>query len=556
MTDRSLPRRFFPHSRNRRFAALALLSASLGLLMGEGRQEQVIEKQVPAGLMEGVLEIADDQTVSDGKGKEAVATHGKGETLWDKSKSLRVHAVKPGGPLDDSGIRKRDEVIGVQIGGKTVMFSDFHEGMRILGEGIDVTAANGGKINLKLRAGRDGSGVPVAIPKAGSFIPGHAIEKGTVEGKENKNERMFRGTSRWLAKHQGEDGLISPNGDSSPATALAGLSWMSSPNPDDQARAAKCVAHYEGVLGKDLKIWFNLQGEDCNEKINDAVAGPNLYGWAILLVSEYNWRHPDPKRTALLQKACDAYVQYHFNPSYKYKAPSKLKDDKYFKDPDGRPKEYRKEQLDFTKLNTRDPSNDVFDGLVPDPSPAMAMWCWSHCAATCGVKVPPQAFQAGIQWGTDKLQAKGKGALSRHDAACMAQALLKATGPAAALGSRMADFVAKSPLHGDESEAGMAAVAPMLMRGGVAAYRQRFPEWRWYLSLMMQPSGEAKQAACKRRAYLYNTLYFVFETDENANALAAFLLAVPARKLMMTGAAAPAAVSEGYDIKKGPESSK
>lgn len=463
--------------------------------------------------------------------------------------SLRLKWVKPGGPMDDSGARARDEIIGVQVDNKFAQFRNSKATLRYFGEALDLATGNGGQFRMKMRLGRDQGMCTVAVPKMGSFVPGQVIDKTTVDGKETKNEKLFKNASKWLIKNQAADGLV---GGSPLATLLAGLAWMNSPDINHQKQVDLIAKYCEGVLGQDLKVQVTVVGNFTKEEIsppssgpqeiNSRVAGPHLYGWAILFLSEYNWRHPSPERKAILQRACDELVEQNFNPTYFLKDPSKQKDDKYgnfYKKP------YEKAHWDFAAA----PQGDL----------AMAMWCWTHCAITSGVKINNDSVKAGCLW-AQKAAYGGKGGgvfakdkkgnyafgVSPEQAACLAQALCKTdSAELTAIGRAMAVFVAQSPLDvSNESE--IIATMPILLRAqGIAGYRQHFPAWRWYLSLMMQSAGEAKLVPFVEAAYCGDQLT---ASEHVSNAISVFLMAAPARKLMMTGGTAPVTDADPYKI--------
>ena len=534
--------------------------------------------------------------------------------------SLRLKTVKQGGAIDDSGARARDEILGIQVDSRIKMFTNAKETLHYFGEALDLATGRGGSFRMQMRLGRDAGPASVNVPKMGSFIPGYVIDKTTVDGKENKNEILMKRASRWLAKHQAADGRLPGN---PTYLALAGLAWMNSPDPAHQKSLALTVQYFEQALAKDLTIQmcpaFYSAYEDLDP--DKGIAGPHAYGWAVLLLSEYNWRHPDSARTALLQKACDEMVECNFNPTYKFKAPlPKWAEDPYYKDREFPDKAHQKGRLDFNhhqKKGTFDwelalgGTRGTSDPKVLDASDCipgdlgMALWCWTHCATTSGVKTNPEAiktaclFAQALAAGKD---AKGGAAgLSAESAAYYAQALMASDKPGlAALGKTMAAKALQAwaeqekreraptlppakPKTGDKeadkksqpaavesgieaTDTAIACMVPLVLRTqGVAGYKSNFPCWRWYLSLMMQSNGEAEQVPFVGEAYLYGACagegkgkHLLASQDgdgaaarANANAMCAYLMAMPARQLLMTGAAAPSKIDAGGEYHLG-----
>lgn len=487
-------------------------------------------------------------------------------------KSVRAGKVRSGGALDDAGVRERDEMVGAQVGGKFVAFNkDPREYLRVLGEAVDAAMAPGGVLKLKMLLDRQEGFTTVALPHSGRFVPGYAIDKMTSQGKENKNEIFFRGCSDWLVSKD-KAGQLNAGAALNPGLAWAGLALMASPNPAHEAVVGKWVEAIEADWAKPGRKPTASPGGDQDSY------GHLLFSeaWSVLLLSEYNWRHPDYKRRAVLQKACDDMAECLLNPSYLYMEPSYRKHDQGTTDATNPGKEYYKGR--FAYVDKSAPKFPTFHGPAepvgwrPDPrSLAMAWWCWSHCAKTSGIEVNPQALQVARRYlldiampGGGRAFPKNKDgsfafAIDRETAACFAQALLpSANKDEAAIGAAMAAFVNKSPmaLIGDQSEFGMAATSSLWTRtGGAAACKEHFNEWRWYLALMMQSQGDAH--FCKLVVgppyWQQNPLGDKSPKGKSvvANGIAAFLLAAPSRQLLMLGASHPVE-HKVYELGKGP----
>lgn len=470
--------------------------------------------------------------------------------------SIRLQKVRSGGPLDDSGARVRDEIIGAQVGQQFVPFNrNPKEYLRVLGEAIDAAMAKGSKATLqfKLRAGREGGFAKAEPPHAGAFVAGHVIDKMTTEGKENKNEFFLRGCTDWLLKKD-KAGQLHPEAPINPGLAFAGLGLMGGPNPDLETQVGKWV---EAIQAD----WARPERKPVASPAGDQDSyGCLLHseGWRILLLSEYNWRHPDDARKEVLQKACDELAQCLLNPSYLYKEPSYRKHDQGTKDPNNPQKEYHKDAFSYVAPSA--PRFPTFHGpSIPvggRPNPrdlAMAWWCWSSCAATSGVQLNPKALQVARQYLLDIARTKdgaGNFPVNRETAAYFAHALaFSRNKEEAAIGQSMGAMVVKSPLTliGDQSEFGMMATCALWTRvQGTGGYRARFNEWRWYLSLMMQSEGDAHY--CKLVPGLpYWEVKPLGDKEIVARGAAAFLLAAPARQLHMLGAS-KAAQRKGYEI--------
>lgn len=497
----------------------------------------------------------------------AVAAHARGEAqayplgaldAWGyimDGDSMRVQEVRSGGPMDDSGLRNRDEVIGVQVGGQFVPFKgNPKEYMRVLGEGIDASMVPGGSLRFKVRLGRDQGFTKLEPPHYGKFVAGHVIDQMTSESKENKNEKFFRGCAQWLLKKD-KAGQLGAGSPMNPGLSWAGLALLCSPNPTDEAAVGKWVEAIQADWAQPGKRPNHGMGKDSY--------GQTLFSdiWGILLMSEYNWRHPSYDRAAVLAKACDEMAQLLLNPSYVYKEPSWHKHDIGTVDPGNPSKEYYKDRFAYVA------------GTMPNPrNLAVAWWCWSHCAATSAVQVNPQAMQVAHQYLLDlTMPADAKGArafrrgkdgsptfpLDRETAACLAQALVKSENrQEAEIGAALASFVNHTPmaLMGDQSEFGILATCSLWLRTkGVPEYKARFNEWRWYLGLMMQSQADAHfcQLVADPPPWEPNPLG---DKKIDANAIGAFLMIAPTRKLYMCGATKPT-TSQVYEIGKPQEPS-
>lgn len=455
--------------------------------------------------------------------------------------SLRVQDVRSGGPLDDSGVRNRDEIIGVQVGRQFVPFKGPPKTyMRILGEGIDAAMEKGGSsLRFKMRLGRDQGFATVDLPKYGKFVAGHVIDKMTVEGKENKNELFLKGCGAWLAK-KNKAGQLGVGHPMNPGLSWAGLALMGSPDPDHEKLVGKWVAAIQADWAR--------PGKRPNHGLGKDSYGQTLFSdiWGVLLLSEYNWRHPDYDRKAVLEKACDEMAQLVLNPSYIYKEPSWHKNDPGTVDPGNPDKEYFKDRFAYAK------------GAVNPRNLAVAWWCWAHCAETSGVEINKQALEVAHQHLLDltmpadangrRAFPKGKDGsyafrMDRETASYFANALVKSKNKdEAKIGEALTSFVNRSPffMMGDQSEFGMLSTCCLWARTkGAAGCKERFNEWRWYLGLSMTSQGKALfcQLIPDPPPWEPNPLG---NKEIDAHAISAFLLAAPARRLLMTGAEKPA----------------
>ncbi len=477
------------------------------------------------------------------------ALQAKGEVA--DADSLRLSAVKRGGPLDDAGPRARDELLAVQVGGKMVGFkmskasgngnpfgdSLGHglgmECLHVLGEALDLAEGSNGKMVFAARLGRDATQIKVEVPVMGRFIPGQVI--GAAGGKPTKNDLFFNGCCDWMVRKQ-KDGkgfaFTAP-------LAWEGLALLCSPNPDHQAHAAKIAAFFEAVLAKDQRIRTGkafVRG-NCNHVADQNV----IYAWAVLFLSEYNWRHPDTQRRALLEKACNELAESLFNPSYKYKEPSWEKEkNANVPDAENPDKKYFPGRLVYDSKPARPLSGDPgveFPARELGPalwarSLGVSMWAWSSCAATSEVRLKPAAAKVAEQYAHDFIGYKG--AVSPETAGYWGHALLASNKSAAAAWSRQAE---QASLRSGQTEFSNITLSSLLVRGqGAGAYKARFADWRWYLALMMQPDNHAEFLLLHRS---HADDFIPGDTEAHANAMAAFLLAAPSRRLWMLGAAKP-----------------
>ncbi len=462
--------------------------------------------------------------------------------------SLRVQSVRSGGPMDDSGIRNRDEIIGVQVGRQFVPFTGPPKTyMRILGEGIDAAMGkSGSSLQFKVRLGRDQGFAKLELPRLGQFVPGHVIDKMTVPGKETKNEMFLHGCTEWLLKKD-KAGQLGAGGAMNPGVSWAGLALLGSPNPDHEKRVAKWVQAIQADWARPDKRPNHGMGKDSyGQTLSSDI-------WGVLLLSEYNWRHPDYARKAVLEKACDEMAQLVLNPSYVYKEPSWHKHDPGTVDPGNPGKEYYKDRFTYVK------------GAVNPRNLAVAWWCWAHCAETSGVEVNKQALEVARQHLLDltmpadakgaRAFAKGKDgrptfAMDRETASYFANALVKSKNKdEAKIGEALASFVNHSPfaLMGDQSEFGLLSTCSLWARTkGAAGCKERFNEWRWYLGLMMTSEGKALfcQLVPDPPPWEPNPLG---SKEIDAPAIGAFLMTAPARRLWMFGAEKPV-VNQSYEL--------